>query len=80
MYSTMSQNLLMNTSHVSSHSFATTKQGPGNVSALLESRRHKNNTSIISQDIIDRQKEMADTKNDFLKEKALEKKTLQNMI
>ena len=38
------------------------------------------NKSMVSQDIVERQKEIAETKNDFLKEKALERKTLQNMM
>ena len=69
----------LNMSHVSTNSQLNTSGGPSNIQALRESRRQKNNLSI-SQDIIDRQKEIAETKNDFLKEKALEKKTLQNMI
>lgn len=43
--------------------------------AVRDSRRSKN-ASVISYDAFDKQKEIAETKNDFLKEKAKERKTM----
>jgi len=56
--------------------------GQSNVQALKESRqsRRRKNPSVVSQDIVDRQKELAESKNEFLKEKGLERRTIQNMI
>ena len=57
------------------------KGTPGNLQALMDSRRSKSNTSIVvTQDIVDRQKKISSTKHDFINEKIIEKKTQQNVI
>ena len=71
----------LNLSYGSSTSIGGVSYGskPSHMQSLLESRRQRYNTSI-SQDIIDKQQVISGTKNDFLQEKAYEKKTLTNMI
>ena len=71
-----------NLTRASQRSFTSLYQsigGPSNVQALKESRRGKNQ-SVVSQEIVDQQKELAETKNEFLKEKGMERHTIRNMI
>ena len=54
----------------------------------MESRRLKNRdlmvgtgaTPFVSKDVVERQKELAENKNEFLKEKGQERKTMQGML
>ena len=52
---------------------------PGNVQAVKQRRRTKNQ-SVVSQEIVDQQKELAESKNEFLKEKAVERHTMRNLL
>lgn len=55
---------------------------PNNLQALMDSRRSKSKTKgkIVTQDIIDRQKAISTTKQDFINEKISEKKSIQSII
>ena len=37
-------------------------------------------TPFVSKDVVERQKELAENKNEFLKEKGQERKTMQGML